>query len=266
MLRDTLFHSPWTILIGCGVWIPLAFWIVGLTHWMIQGDVEFWWGVAGIAIGVGLGVVTMFPSHPMMGYFTFSAVVVTVLFVQPLRSALNRRALDAVDIDAAEDAYHMLIHRPDNRIARFKLAKLLYQRGMRASAIAFAQQALAGVTGGAYEEEARTLATWLRFAQRGRDLETSLLCLDCGAENSVNELHCRNCGASYLIDHLRGRWIGRRLARRLISGWIAVMLLVVGVPFALLSLPKAAAAALICGIVVLVSVALILGLRGGKDR
>lgn len=266
MFRDTLFHSPMVLVIGCAVWIPLAFWIVGLTHWMIQGDVEFWWGVIGIMVGVGLGVVTMFPPHPLMGYFTFGAVIVTVLFVQPLRAAFNRRALDAIDIEAAEDAYHMLINRPDNRIARFKLAKLLYQRGMRASAIAFAQQALANAAGAGFEEESRTLSTWLRYAQRGPSLETSLVCLECGTDNSVNELHCRECGASYLIDHLRGRWIGIRLARRLLAIWLVAMLIVVGVPMAILSLAKPLAAVALVSIAVFSALAILLGFRSRHGR
>lgn len=246
-----VFDSPLAFVSGCLVWIPVCLWIISLVHWMIQGDVDIIWGIIGLFTAFMLGIITMLPPRPQLAPFMLAGAVVTTMLFPVFRNSLNKRALDSVDIDAIEDAYEMLRIKPDNHVIRFKFAKLLYKRGMRGSALAFGQQALAHMPGSAFFEEHRLYELWKRSFRPGHAPETSIVCLECGTHNDLGTFTCRNCNSEFLIDHVRGRWVGRNLSRKLLSAWIAVMLAMIGVPLAAVMLDRAAAA----GVIVMLLVA-----------
>ena len=50
--------------------------------------------------------------------------------------------------------------------------------------------------------------------------------------NEPGTLYCSRCRSKYLLDYAKGRWLGRRSVRRLISVWIAAVAGLVGVPTA----------------------------------
>lgn len=230
---------------------------------MIQGDVEFLWGILGCSLAVGLGVITMVPPRAELTPFLFSAVVTTTVVFPFVRSALNRRSLDLIDIEAAEDVYEMLKLKPDNQGARLRLARLLFQRNLRRSAIALAEDALSQLPKGAFYEEQRMLAGWKRSANLVHEPDT-LPCLECAHRNPVHLMECERCGSEILLDHIRGRWVGRGLARKLLCGWAAMMLVLVGIPLATMLLPREGAA--IVAIALLFAIVLILVLAFRPDR
>ncbi len=246
-----VFNSPLAFISGCLVWIPVCIWIVSLVHWMIQGDVDFVWGIVGVFVALLLGITTMLPPRPEMSPFLLAGVLITTVLFPVFRTSLTRRALEAVDIDAIEDAYEMLRLKPENHVVRFKFAKLLYKRGMRGSAMAFAEQALANLPASAFFEEHRMFESWKRSLQLGAVPDKWLVCLECGERNDLGTFVCTKCHSEFLIDHIRGRWVGRNLARKLLSAWAALMLALIGIPLAGLLLERTMAA----GVIVLLLVA-----------
>ncbi len=244
-LAVRVFHSPLAFVSGCLVWIPVTLWIVSLVHWMIQGDVDFVWGMVGIFLSFVLGILTMTPPRPEMAPYMLLGVVLTTVLFPIFRSSLNRRALDSVDIEAIEDAYEMLRLKPDNHIVRFKFAKLLYKRGLHASALKFAEQAMGSMPASAFFEEHRMVEGWKRSLKSRGPMETTIVCLECGTANELGVFVCARCRSEFLIDHVRGRWVGRNMARKLLAVWAAVMLVLIGIPMAAMLLDRMTSAGVI---------------------
>jgi len=262
---ERIFSSPWAFVSGCLVWIPVAFWVISLVHWMVQGEVEAGWGIVGIFVAMLLGFTTMLPPRPELGPFLFAGVVISSVLFPAFRNTLRKRALDAVDFEAAENAYEMLRIKPDNYVIRLKFAKMLYKRGLRGSAMILAEQSLPHLPQAGFFEEHRMFEGWKRSLQYGAPPEQYVVCLECGHRNPPATFVCESCQAEFLIDHLRGRWIGRNLGRKLLAAWASIMLALIGIPMAAVMLPRTMSA----GVIILLVVASVgiaaFGLIGGKD-
>jgi membrane protein implicated in regulation of membrane protease activity len=255
-LQERLFDHPLLLLMGCFVWIPVAIWIVALVQWMVVGDVDVLFAVTGIAIALGLGMMTLVPPRDDFAPFAFAAALVTVFAYPWVRRTLDRRELDQIDIDSIERSYELLERRPDDPAALLKLARLLYDRGLAPEAIALTKRALEPMPRRLFEEDHQVLAKWLR-AVHPEELKRTLPCVECGLANVAGEVYCARCGTHHLLDHARGRWVGRDTARKLIAAWISMMILILGIPVATASLGAPAAWTIVLGLLV-VSVGILL--------
>lgn len=239
--------------------------MIALLNWTIQGDIEAGYGIVGIVIGLGLGVLAMSPPEgsEFMGPVAAGAVVVTVALFIPLRGAFGKRALAAIDADAIARAYDQLDERPNNVGAKFKIAKLIYARGLQGHAIKLAEEALKGMPPDFFGEEHKLVDMWKRQALPSSTFK-DLPCVECGTNNPPGELYCSRCGSKFLLDQARGRWIGRAMARKLIAGWVALLGVFIGMPISAKSLPPAAALVAIVGLAVLIITTLYAAFFGSR--
>lgn len=238
-LTEVLADHPAWLAIACVAWIAIAVWIVSLIGWMIQGDVDGLFGFAGVCVALVLGYFSFMPPTEALRPFTAIAVVGTVIVFPFLRQALNQRALLAIDIEAMENTYEMLRAKPENHLQRFKLARLMYERGHIESALAIGAEALKGMPEKLFTDEHRMVGRWLRQNPHVNPAAT-VPCIDCGHPNPASALTCERCGQPHLLDLARGRWVGRQFAKRLIAGWIAGILALAGIPLASQLAPAAA--------------------------
>src|SRR5206468_11853284 len=128
----------------------------------IQGEVEAPFGILGIGLGLGLGVLVINPPAGSEYLTPLIAVVVasSVALYIPLRSVIHRHELVAIDMDAIERAYQQLEERPNNVGARFKIAKLVYTRGLYGHAIKLADEALKNMPADFFTEEHKLVDGW----------------------------------------------------------------------------------------------------------
>lgn len=250
---DRVAAHPETLIGGCITWAFLLLWILSLLHWMIQGDIDTGYGLIGIVIGIFLGIMAISPppGNELVTPLIAGAVVLTVVLFVPMRSAFARHALVAIDMDAIERAYEQLEERPNNVGARFKIARLIYARGLHGHAIKLAEEALKGMPADFFQEEHKLVDMWKR---QGVDSSTfrDVPCVECGYNNPPGELYCKRCGSKFLLDQAKGRWMGRSMVRKLIAGWVAVIGVFVGMPISATSLPPGAALVSIGGLTVLI--------------
>jgi hypothetical protein len=243
-LREIVFNHPQWMAIACVAWIAVAIWIVSLIGWMIQGEVDGIFGMIGIAIALALGYFSFMPPTEALRPFTALAVVGTVVIFPPLRHALNQRALVTLDVEAMERAYEQLQRKPDNYLMLFKIGKLLYEGGHIGPGLAVAAEALKGMPEKVFNEEHRMYARWRRLNSHV-NINHPTACIDCGHSNPPTSIHCERCGHPYLIDVIRGRWVGRDFAKKLIGGWIAGVFALAGIPLASMLPPIPAIGAII---------------------
>lgn len=264
-LADRFAAHPELAVAGCITWIFVVVWIMAMLHWTIQGDIDPPYGILGIVIGLGLGILSISPpaGKDFLTPVAMFAVVGSVALFVPLRTLLNRNELVSIDVDAIERAYEQLEERPNNVGARFKIAKLAYRRGLQGHAIKVAEDALKGMPQDFFTEEHKLVEMWKR--QSTDDVSFKPIpCVECSTNNPAGELYCKGCGAKFLLDQAKGKWIGRALARKLIAGWVALLGVFVGIPLTASTLPPGAALVAILGLALLVLTTLYSAFIGSK--
>lgn len=265
MLRDQLLNNPMVMLAGCVVWVPIAVWVVSLIHWAIQGDVDVISALVGICVGLALGLTAITAKEPYMPPLILAGVLVTSIAFPVVRTTLNKRALDQIDIEAIEKAYEQLRLQPTNAAAKFKLAKTIYNKGMPAHALALAEDAIQGMPEAIFPEENRILKSW-RHYRIAPNQKGPLACVDCGVYNQPGMTHCQRCRAPFLLDNARGSWVGRSLARKFIAAWVSIMVALVGIPYVTGAFPAAISIPLIIVLMGLAILVIVITFRPGAKR
>ena len=227
-MRERLFEHPVVFFSGCAVWIPIGIWIVAMVGWMIQGELDLPAGVMGICASGALGYFTMMPPIPELApVFVVLAFSIVVLYPWA-RHTLNARELARIDVETLESCYLMLREKPGNVGAQMRMARLLYARGLPAHAIAISEAAIKNLPRIGFDEEMRLVAKWReRVAPEDR---RKIVCVECGRENSLDAVFCAGCKSAYLLDYVKGRWIAKGQARRVVLLWSTLALALVLVP------------------------------------
>lgn len=216
-------------LVGCVVWIPLAIWIVSLIHWMIMGDIDVLSGLVGLGIALALGLIALDQHTRAYSPFTLIAVVATIVMYPFVRAAMNKRELRSVDVEALEKAYRALSERPGNPIAKLTLARRLYDLGVPGHALAIAESALATLPAAHFRDEHRQIRSWKAVVTDPRHF-APIACVECHTANPPGNTHCAACGSPFLLDRVRGRFLGKGQGRKLLAVWVCLVAVIAGIP------------------------------------
>jgi hypothetical protein len=258
MQLDRLTHNS-AALIGCIAWLPLAVWIMSCVNWTITGDIDIATGIAGVAVAIGLGYEAINPPVPQLAPLTVVAVLVTVIMFPFVRTAMDRRQLKNIDIEHLEKAYQALGVRPDNLIAKFRIAKILFDLGVCGHAVRIGESLAPNMHPRFFTEELRTLRRW-QMTHLDARLFSPVRCAECHSSNDPGVLFCRQCGSAFLLDFVKGKVIGHRLGKKLVSTWIALIAVLIGIPAARL-LPPAASIGLIISMMIFSIIIVLLAFR-----
>jgi hypothetical protein len=209
--------------------------IYALLAWSIQGDIEGIYGFLGIVLCITLGFFALVPPRdeipPIICGFSF----LSVLGFPAVQAIMNKRHLAQIDLDAMERVYESLGQKPLNPALRFRLAKLLYARGLVQEAIAVAERTIPSMPVQYFADEHREFKSW-HFALK-EPKKVTFACFHCHAENLPGEVFCQSCGEPLLLDIARGRWVGNKFLHQMLIIWGAAVSLLIGIPIATLSLP-----------------------------
>lgn len=225
---DRLQLHPTSALLGCLVWIPIAFWVVGAVHGMVMGDIDALVGILAIFLGMALAILTIAAPDPRLSPFTFAAGLITAIAYVPLREALRRRALAKIDLEQLELTYERLRLRPEDTAALFKMAEMLYLRGLTGQAVALGQNLLPRMPRDLYEDEHRKVFKWSETLTDPNEMRP-IPCLSCGRFNPPGIPNCAGCGREHLLDYARGRWLGPGVGK-IIALWGVGVLVFAGLP------------------------------------
>jgi len=220
-----------TTFLGCLVWIPIAVWVIAMVHWTVQGELDIVVLIAGFFAAIGLGYATMNPPDPAWSPVLFGLVVASIALFPIARVAFARRALEAMEVERAEQAYAYLRVSQNDLGARMKLARVLFAKGFVGEAIKIAEPALQGLPRRLVADEIREFEAW-RYQARDPALFRGTACLNCRTMNAPGEIYCSNCGAPFLLDALRGPFSRGGLGRKLVAAWVLAILLFIGIPAA----------------------------------
>lgn len=218
-------------LLGCTTGIPLAFWVVSLVGWMIVGDIDPGTGLLGILAAVGISVMCFVPPIPGMAPYLILASFCSLVIWPIARSTMARREIASVDVMGIEQGYSLLGQRPANPVARLKIAQHLYNLGHHGHAIAIADSVMKQLPERVFLDEHRMVRVWKRnppMASAYRPIS----CVECGHLNPPGTVHCQRCGEPFLLHMVQGKIMPSRLGRKLVAIWLAMALLLGGIPLA----------------------------------
>lgn len=227
---DRISADPLGALAGCLVWIPIAVWVVSIIHWLVGGDIDGFPALVSLVVAIGLGMIAVNPPTPALSPLILAATATTVFLFPMVRSALNRHALAAIDMEQLDRAFQGLQQHPNSAGILVRVAELLYIRGLRANALAIGELAIKSLPKSSFQAEHAMVGTW-RY-RVGKNEQPKTHCTHCGFENQPTDIVCRRCHRPYLVDLARGRWLGKVSAEKLIVVWIVLMMAFVGVPAA----------------------------------
>ena len=226
-------------LAGCLIWIPIAAIVLALVQWMVSADVDVFSGIVGIGLAIFLGIVALDPPTPWAPVAAFVAAVSTIVLYPPLAWLANRHELNSVDAESVERIYESLQERPNNAPSLLRLAKILYAKGYAGHAIALAEIALRNLPRGLFPDEHRMVQHWKRAAVNEAYFRP-IACIECGYANPPGDVYCARCRSPFFQSVVRGRWVGRTLARRALAIWATTICLALAIPMAASRLNPAA--------------------------
>lgn len=191
--------------IGCVTAILMAFTVIYLLGviWKIEDTRVHYLAVA--------GVLTLFVALPVL-----------------------ERVLDKIDAKAMEGeqisiCYQQIRMNPQNAMAAFRLAKILWDRGDKEVGVAIAQQALPHLPAGAFREEHKMYHFWLSKVDITNLRE--IHCAACGASVPPSALICPRCLGSVHLDRARSSSVlYNRRTQKIITIWSSLLLVLFLIP------------------------------------
>lgn len=198
-------------------------------HWMILGEIDALFGISSIFLALGLGYVTIKPPVAWLSPVCFFAVILLVIAFPILQRTLQARELAKIDIEKIEDLCENLALRPDNLSAKFRLAEVLWHRGIHAHAVGLAESILPQMNPNLFRSEHQAVSQWRRQLG-GSFVPRPVKCLECGHFNPPGDHTCAKCRAPYLLLYARTAWLGPSIGRRILGTWIIAVVVIVGIP------------------------------------
>lgn len=212
------------------VWVPVGIWIYVAVSWMVMSDIDTGVGIIAIGAGLGLGIGTSFAPDRSLAWIPFTVAVLTVCLFPIVNESFRRYMLFKIDIEQIEEIYGRLRTNRDDVYGMIRMSEVLYGMGMHHPAIALLEGALKDRPKDMFPSETRTLDGWKRGLGQ-IPLRRESVCLGCGAGNAPAQFFCRRCGADFLLDMARRRWVGFSSWSLLFSVWGLLAIGVAAAPF-----------------------------------
>lgn len=228
-----------TGLTGCLVWLPLIVWTVLIIGWMITAEIDIVVGILALLMVLAMGVLAFNSPTPILPPLLFVAGLGTLVMLPVARLAMNKAELKSFEQESMERAYELLGTNPRNIGGKLRMARALYNHGHAALAAEVAEKALQGMSETTFREEWKNVREW-RAAAPG-PAPATIRCVHCGYQNASEQMFCQGCGERYLLAYVQGRTVAPGLKGKLIAGWFAAMLAMVGIPVAATTLAPALA-------------------------
>lgn len=231
MLRDLVLQHPEYLFAGVIAWMIVAAWVLTLVQRMITDDVDLISGTIGISLALGLGYMSISPPKPFLQPLSIGILFLSGIMIPILRAAYHKRELRDAEVEGIEKAYEGFVLRPNNPAAQIRMARHLYNLGVRGHAMKLADDALPQLPRQYFPDEHRMMEAWRHHPLAKSEFDP-IACVECGTMNPAGMIHCSKCGARYLLHRVQGRVMSKSTGRRVLAGWIVLVLLIVGIPLA----------------------------------
>lgn len=259
------------LLIGIGISLPAAIWVLAMVRWMIDGDLVPMVGLFGIGLAFGVMSLAVWAPSPWVAGAVFVILLSSLATFSFAQSLLEQRAVRQIDLRVFENAYLSFGERPDNIAAHFGIAKAAHDYGLLGQAIAITQNALSGLDTeidtvrnaslrDLFRKEEQDLKEWIRETN-GKNVMIPVKCPRCQRINPPQAIVCVGCQAPYLLDLARDANVQSKVIVKICVAWMVAAGMILVAAVAGNNLPGSTAAVVSVGAFILGSCILFFMLR-----
>jgi len=231
MLLDLLSRHPEYFFAGIVSWIIAIGWFMMLFNRMVMADIDPLTGMLGISVVLGMAYMTVNPPFPILQPICIGGMFLSGVMIPILKVAYVRREIKDTDIEGVEKGYEGLVFRPNNASAKIRMARHLYNLGVRGHALAIGESVINELPRKYFPDEYRMIEIWRQHPPSASEFNP-IPCVECGHMNEPGLIHCANCGSRFLLDRVKGKIMSSTLGRKLLGTWIVILLALVGIPVA----------------------------------
>jgi len=231
MLLDLLSRHPEYFFAGLVAWIIAAYWIMMLFGRMVMAEIDFLTGSMGIGIVLGMSYMTVNPAIPILQPISIGGLFLSGIMIPVLRVAYLRREVKDADIEGVEKGYEGLVFRPNNASAKIRIARHLYNLGVRGHAMVIGENTIDELPRKYFPDEYRMIDIWRQHPPAASEFNP-IPCVECGQMNEPGQIHCVNCGSRFLLDRVKGKIMSSTLGRKVLGAWIVMLVALLGIPAA----------------------------------
>lgn len=228
-MKDAILGDPISFGLGFLILIPVLLWSVYLAWGMISLDIDMVVGILGLVAATMVGVAAMAPaSHRFVG-LTFFLAYGSFIVLPIAKYFQGKMEQKDFEVETLEKAYAQLGMQPANSAAKFRIARFLFEHGEVDAAAAIGNAVIDNLSPRHFPDEHRMLRDWRHFMSA--EPPTSYTCCRCGAKNRPGDLFCQNCAAPFFLEEFRHGANGPDLSKKVMSVWMAIVLIGLGIPF-----------------------------------
>lgn len=231
-LAEDIAQNTEGFLVGFFIAIPLAIWSVVMLWEVIADKIDWTSGILGIVLGLSLGVINLVANKPWVSMSCF----ITAFLLSPLyfltRYVVEQLSMKRFDNERLLNAHDTLKLRPDNMMAKFKIAEILWDSGYRGHAYGYAANLLPNMPHTHYANEHHTVKKW--YGQIGNEDLAPMKCKACGHMNPPGDIYCERCKTEYLLLAFRKNVKTSDYNRKAFTFMAVFVLLCIALPLSLM--------------------------------
>jgi hypothetical protein len=218
-------------LVGCVVFLLFPLFFMYLLHRSIMGEI-------GCATAILMSLTSMYLlgviwkiDHPVAHWGALFGILSMVVGI-PVLGKISEKIDDKnFQNEQIATCYQQIRMNPQNAMAAYRLAKVLYTKGESSYAIAIAGKALEHLPKQYWRNEHHEFARWVQQSPNANI--TEVLCVACQKTSPASALICQHCLGSIHLDRARkGSLVHNKRAQKIVAIWASVMILIFAIPLA----------------------------------
>lgn len=257
-------HAPMESFFPCVVSILLPILFIYLMNKSVMGEI-------GCGIAIAMSGTAMYLIYVLWAikdpYYHFMSLagILSLSVGLPLLTAVSDKLDDKMlEADAIRNCYQQIRMNPQNAMAAFRLAQILYKKGDKHVAVAIGSNAILSMPKSRFMEEHNQLHYWSRNVDP--TVPDTVVCVACHKEAPASALICPNClGSLHLERALKGRVRSSRNFTKGVAVWIVAVASLLAIPL-VGQLPVAVAIPLIALVVGVAIYALVVAFGLGMKK
>ena len=222
-------HAPLGSFFPCVMFLVLPGFLIYLMNRSVMGEIGCITALlmGGTSIYL-LGVICLI-NDPYMHYAAIAGII-SLLIGLPVLTAITDKLDDrALESEQIRTVYQQIRMNPQNAMAAFRLAQILYKKGEKNVAVAIADGCIPHLAPSHFREEHKQYVYWKNTVDP--TAPTEVQCASCKRMVPAGALICPNCLGSLHLDRVQGFNLKtNKRTQKIVAVWMTIMIVLFAIP------------------------------------
>ena len=222
-------HAPLGSFFPCMIFLIFPPFIIYLVNRSVMGEIGCFTAFMMSATSIYLLAVICLVEDPYLHYCSIAGIfglVIGLPVITYLADKWDDRQMEAEQIKIC---YQQIRLNPQNAMAAFRLAQLIYKRGEKDIAIAVAGGAIGHLTPHLFREEHKIYHFWLSKADPSAP--TEIQCAACRRMSPTGALICPHCLGNLHLDRVQVFTMSHIVqTQKIIAVWVTILICLIAIP------------------------------------